>query len=144
MLPKIVADVRIQHVIAAARPADAQGFQCLRGTPLRPEAVRRGPEIGLEDRLQHQRRRHLRHSVSDRWNAERPLPAIGLGDISPQDRLRPIRACAQRGVELVEHALHAVLLDLRERLAIDARRAALPFHPPPCLLEDVMPPDPIQ
>ena len=36
-----------------------------------------------------------------------------------------------------------ILLDLGERLAIDARRAAVPFHPPPRLLEDVTPPDPI-
>jgi len=47
-------------------------------------------------------------------------------------------------VELVEHALYAVLLDLNERLTINARRAAVPFHTPPCLLEDVTPPDPIQ
>jgi hypothetical protein len=47
-------------------------------------------------------------------------------------------------VELVEHALYAVLLDLNERLSINARRAAVPFHTPPCLLKDVTPPDPIQ
>ena len=140
---EVVADVRVQHVVAAARAVHAQRFQCLRRAALRPKPIRRGAEIRLEDRLQHDRRRHLRHSVSDRRNAERPLPAIGLRDVSPQDRLRTIRACAQRGAELVEHALDAVLLDAGERLPIDARRAAVPFHPPPCLLEDVTPPDPI-
>ena len=55
-------------------------------------------EVGLEDRLQHDRRRHLRDPIPHRGNAERPLPAIGLRDVSPQNRLRSIRACAQRGV----------------------------------------------
>ena len=140
---EVVADVGVQHVVAAARAVHAQRFQRLRRAALRPKPIRRGPEVRLEDRLQHQRRRHLRHPVSDRRNAERPLPAIGLRDVSPQDRLRTIRACAQRGAELLEQALDAVLLDCGERLAIDARRAAVPFHPPPRLLEDVTPPDPI-
>jgi hypothetical protein len=86
-------------------------------------------------------RRHLRDAITHRRDAERPLPAIGLGDISTQDRLRPIRACPQPGVELVEHALDAVLLNLSERLTINARRATIPFHSLPCLLKDVTPPD---
>ena len=98
---EVVADVGVQHVVAAARAVHAQRFQCLRRAPLRPKPIRRGAEVGLEDGLQHERRGHLRHSVSDRRNAERPLPAIGLRDVSPQDRLRTIRACAQRGAELV-------------------------------------------
>jgi hypothetical protein len=40
--------------------------------------------------------------------------------------------------------LHTVLLDGDQRLAIDTSRAAVRFHPPPRLLEDVTPPDPIQ
>ena len=55
-------------------------------------------------------------------------------------RYVPARSAAPSSVE---QALDAVLLDVGERLAIDARRAAVPFHPPPCLLEDVTPPDPI-
>ena len=140
---EVVANVGVQHVVATARPAHAQRLQRLRRAPLRPKPIRRGAKIRLEDGLQHERRGHLRHSVSDRRNAERPLTAIGLRDVPPQDRLRTIRACTQCGAELVEHALDAVLLDGGERLAIDARRAAVPLHPPPRLLEDVTPPDPI-
>jgi hypothetical protein len=140
---KVVTDIRVQHVVTAARPADAQRLQCLRGTALRPKPVRRGAEVGLEDRFQHEGGRHLRDPIPYRWNTQRPLPAIALGDVSPQDRLRPIRACAQRDVELVEHGLHAVLRDRRERFTIHARRAAVLLHPPPCLLKDVTPPDPI-
>ena len=102
------------------------------------------PEVGLKDRLQHDRGRHLRDPIPYRRDAERPLTAIGLRNVSPQDRLRPIRACAQYDVELVEHALHAILLDARERLAIDARRAAIRLHPPPRLPQDVTPVDPIE
>ena len=142
--PEVVADVRIQHVVAAARPLHAQDFQRLRRAPLRPKPIRRGAEVRLEDRLQHQLRRHLRHSVSDGGNAERPLSAVGLGNVPPQDRLRAIRAVAQRDAELRQKRLDAVLLDLRQRRPIDAGRAAIPFDPPPRLLEDVSPPDPIQ
>ena len=116
---EVIADISVQHVIPATRTMHAQGFQCLRRAPLRPKPIRRGPEIRLEDGLQHERRRHLRHSVSDRGNAERPLPAIGLRDVSPQNRLRTIRACAQCRAELLEQALDAILLDDREGRTIE-------------------------
>ena len=140
---EVVADVGVEHVVPAARATHAQGFQCLRRAPLRPEPIRRGPEIRLENGLQHERRSHLRHSVSNRRNAERPLSAIGLRDVSPQDRLRTIRAGAQRGAEFVQQTLDAILLDDGQGHRIDPRRAAVPLHPPPCLLEDVTPPDPV-
>ena len=140
---EVVADVGIEHMVAAARALHAQRFQCLCRAPLRPKPIRRGAEVRLEDGLQHERRGHLRHSVSDRRNAERPLPAIGLRDVAPQNRLRTIRACAQCGAEFLQQALDAILLDGREGHPIDPRRAAVPFHPPPRLLEDVRPPDPI-
>jgi hypothetical protein len=49
----------------------------------------------------------------------------------------------QGGLELVEHALHAVLLDTDERLTIDARRTTVLLHPMPCCVKDVTPPHPI-
>jgi len=140
---KVIADVGVQHVVAAARAVHAKGFQRLGRPPLRPEAIRRRPKVGFEDGLQHERRRHLRHSVSDCWNAEGPLSAIGLRDVSPPNRRRTIRACAQHRTQLTQHALDAILLDAGERLPIDARRAAVPFHMPPRFPEDVSPPDPI-
>jgi hypothetical protein len=83
------------------------------------------------------------HSVSDRWYAEGPLTAVGLRDVSPHHRLRTIRACAQRRAELVKQTLDAMLLDTEEGQTIDPRRAAIPLHTPPCLPEDVSPPDPV-
>ena len=126
---EVVANVGVQHVVAAARAAHAQGFQCLRRAPLRPKPIRRGAEVRLEDGLQHERRRHLRHSVSDRRNAERPLSAIGLRDVAPQNRLRTIRACAQCGAELLQAGARRHTARRTQRHRIDPRRAAVPSSP---------------
>ena len=140
---EIIADVGVQHMVTPACTSHAQRFQCLRRAALRPEAIRRAAKIRFEDGLQHERRGHLRYSVSNRRDAERPLTAIGLRDVSAQNRLRTIRACAQGSGEFLHEALDAVLLDDRERRTIDTRGPAVPLHPPPCLLEDVTPPDPV-
>ena len=79
-------------------------------------------KVRLEDRLQHQLRRHLRHSVSDRRNAQRPLSSICLRDVPPPHRRGPIRACAQRGAEVFEE-------DARPRTA-RRRRASSHRRPP--------------
>ena len=89
------------------------------------------------------RGRHLRDPIPHRRYAERPLAAIGLGNVAPQNRLRTIRTCAQCRAELSQETLDPVLLDGRERRPIDARRPAVPFHTPPRLLEHVSSPDPI-
>ncbi len=54
-----------------------------------------------------------------------------------------IRACAQCHAELREQTLDAILLDIGERLPVDAGRAAVPLYAPPRLLEHVTSPDPI-
>lgn len=107
------------------------------------ETHTRGAEIRLEDGFEYQRRGHLRYSVSHRRNAERPLAAIGLRNVSPQYRLWAIRTCTQLNAEVVEKTFDAILLDRGQSRTIDSRRAAVSFHPPPRLLKDVRPPDPI-
>ena len=84
---------------------------------------------------------HLDHSVSDGRDTEGPPPAIGFWDVSPQDRRRTIRACAQCHGELTQHALDAILLDGCQRLTINARSAAVTLHPLPRRPEEVSPPD---
>jgi hypothetical protein len=86
----------------------------------------------------------LHHSVPYRRNAQRPLSTIGLRDVPAQHRCRPIRACAQRDADRFEKAVHALLLDVGDRLGIDARRTLVPLHSPPRFLEDVTPPDPVE
>ena len=44
------------------------------------------------------------YPVPDRWNAQRPLPSIGLGNIPAPYHLRPVLACSQLGPELFKEA----------------------------------------
>ena len=68
---------------SAASPAHAS-CSAAAGNRTRRQKVR------LEDRLQHQLRRHLHHPVPDRRDPQRPLPAVALRDVPAQDQLRPI------------------------------------------------------
>ena len=140
---EVVADVGVQHVAAPPRPADAKDLQRLRRAPLRSKPKRRTAEIRLEDGTQHQRSGHLRYPVPDRRYPERSPAAIGLGDISPEDQLRSIRPRAQRRAEFLEEGIDPALLNLRQRLPVDAGRATIPLDAPPRLPEDVIPPDPV-
>ena len=140
---EVVVDVGVQHVTAPARPADAKGLQRLRRAPPRPKPIRRATEVRLEDGAQHQRRGHLRNPVPDRRYPERSPPAISLGDVSPEDQLRPIPSRPQRRAELLEERIDTALFNLGQRLRIDARRATIPLDPPPRLPEDVIPPEPV-
>src|SRR5580693_3154747 len=119
----------------------AEGLQRLRRAAPGPEAVGGRTKVRLEDRLQHQLRSHLHHPVPDRRDAQRPLLSVGLRDVPAQHRGCPVRACSQRGAELFQEALDPVLLDVGDRLGIDARRASAPLHPLPRFREDVTPRD---
>ena len=142
--PEVIADVGVEHVVSASRATRAQGFERLRGVPLRPEAVRTRMKIRFEDRLQHERRRHLRHSVSDCRNPQRSLSAIALRNVPTPHRRGSIRACAQARAKVFEKRLDTRLLDFGQRHGIDARRAAVPLHPPPRFPQDVTPVDAVQ
>jgi hypothetical protein len=139
--PKVVTDIRVEDVIASSCATRAKRFQRLRGVPLRPEAIRARMKIRLENRLQHERRRHLRDSVSDRRNPQRPLPSVCFRNVPTLDRRRSVRARSQAGAEVVKKPLDPRLLDRGQRHRIDARRATVLLHPPPCFPQDVTPVD---
>ena len=101
-------------------------------------------KVRLENRLQHERRRHLRHSVSDRRNPQRPLSSVCLRNVPTPHRRGSIRACAQPRAEVFEKRLDARLLDVGQRHRIDAGRAAVLLHPSPCFPQDVTPVDAVQ
>ena len=101
-------------------------------------------KVRLENRLQHERRRHLRHSVSDRRNSQRPLASVCLRNIPTPHRRGSIGARSQSRAEVVKKRLRAALLDISQRLCIDARCAAVRFHSPPCFPQDVTPVDAVQ
>ena len=62
-------------------------------------------KIRLENRFQHQRRRHLRHSVPDRGNAQWSLFPVCFRNVSTPHRHGPIPACAQARAEVFEKYL---------------------------------------
>src|SRR5512147_1090604 len=112
-----------------------------RRAPLRTEAVRDGQKVRLEDRLQHELRRHLRHPVPHRRDPQRPLPSIGLRYVPASHQTRPVLARSQLSAELFQEVLDPALLDVADRLAVDSRCAAVAPHPLPRFPEDVIPPD---
>ena len=121
---EVVADVGVEHVVAPAAPSLRSVSSACVALRLRPEAVRARKEVRLEDRLQHQLRRHLHHPVPDRRNAQRPLLPIGLRDVPAQHRCRPVRACAQLGAEALRGSARP--RTARRRRASEHRRPPRP------------------
>ena len=70
----------------------------------RPEPVREAEEVGLVDGVQHLDRGALDDLVLQRGHAERPLPPVGLGDVHPPHRLRPVRSAFQPVGKVLEVA----------------------------------------
>ena len=79
-------------------------------------------EVRLEDRLEDDLRRHLHHAIPHRRNAQRPLPPVWFGNVPPPHRLRPIRPARRSGLQFPKKLRHALLLDHRQRQAVDAGR----------------------
>jgi hypothetical protein len=130
----------VEHVMVLG-PLHAQGLERHRRAPLRPKAVRARKEVRLEDRLQHQLRRSLDHTVPYRRDPQRPLLSISLRDVPPQDHGRTVRPLAKRSRDLFQEERHAMLLDLRERHTIDARCSSIAAHLLPRHPEHVTAPD---
>ena len=136
-------DVRVDD--EAPTPVDLlpEDLQGLRRAPLRTETEGTPSEVRFEDRLEHELRRPLHHSVPHRRDPERPLPTAALLDVPPSHRARAVPACPQSRLDLGEPFRHAENLDRVEALRIDARRSAICAHSPPRFPEDVTPPDPV-
>lgn len=136
-----VSDVRVEHEVASARATFAERLQRIGRAAAGSKPERAVGEVRFEDRLQHQLRRRLHDAIAHRRDPERPLPAVGLGDVLPQHRARSVRACAQRRLDLVQERDHASLLDRRDRLSIDARGSLVGPNPLPRRLQHVTPED---
>ena len=65
-LAEEVTDVKLHDNLASGDEPGSQPFHRLHSRPLRPEPERARQEIRLENRLQHQLRRLLRHPVANR------------------------------------------------------------------------------
>ncbi len=139
--PEVVADVRVEDVVASGVHRPPDGLQRHERAPARPEAERRGLEAGLEDRLDDELHRHLRHPILHRRNAQRPQLPVGLGYVPPQHGRRFVGACVELVAQLREEPVHAVLLHRLERDPVHARGALVATDAPPRFPQDVTPVD---
>jgi hypothetical protein len=99
-------------------PGDPEGERIQRivlGAP-RSEPVGEAEEVRLVDRVQHLHQRPLDDLVLECRDAERPLPAVGLRDVLPPRRLRPVAAAHHAAVQVAD-------------VAIERARILLPRHP---------------
>ena len=79
-------------------------------------------EVGFEDGLQHQLRRHMHRPIAQRRNAERTLSPVRLLDKHLSHRLRSVGSLPQRPLEFIEKALDTdTLRYMNERLPVHPR-----------------------
>ena len=107
-----VADVRVEHVVAAATQlpcaaSPAPASRCARAETRTSSRWK----SDLEDRLQHQLRCRLHDTIAHRRDPERPLLPISLRNVPAQDRAAAGTRLRAARRDLLEEALHAVLLD---------------------------------
>src|SRR6185312_759882 len=95
------------------------------GTVVRPVGVLLRRQVGLEDRLQDQHHRHLRHAVPDRTDPQRALLAIAFRDEYAAHGVRSIRPLLQFGRQFVEPSVAPVRLDVLEGPAVHPRGAVV-------------------
>src|SRR6266487_4990791 len=136
-------NVDLHHVSVSASTQEADRFQRIGGTLLRPETVRASLEVGLEDRFDDHLGRRLYHPIAHRGDPQRPLRPVRLRYVLPPHRVRPVHARAKALLYIPQKRLHAFLLDHRQRLAVDAGSPLVRPDPLPCLRQNVTPADPV-
>ncbi len=136
-----ICDVHFEHVGVTVDEALTDDLECLGRRAARPIAVGARQEIGLEDRLQHDLGRLLHDAIPDGRDAEWPFASVSFRDEPSPHRCGTVGALSEVGLQLVEHALHAVDLHVGERLTIDACRTSVAPDPLPCRPQDVTPVD---
>src|SRR3954467_10170924 len=109
------------------------------GVHPRTEAVLIAQQVRLEDRPQHQQRRHLDHAVADARDAERALAAVALWYPYAQQGLWPIVASPQLLPQLFQPSILPVGGDLIERHPVAAGSTVITPACPVCFFEDVSP-----
>jgi len=138
---EVVADVRVVDVSPPGVDCFPDGLQRLQRADARPEAEGRGQEVRLEDRIQHQLRRHLDDAILDRGDPQRPQLSVGFGDVPPQHGRCSVLACLERALKLIQQPLDAVLLHRRKRDSIHASSTLVRADPLPRLFQHVTPVD---
>src|SRR5437879_10520523 len=120
-----VANVQIEHPVHLSRQQSrVERVQRLMLASPGPEPVRESEKVRFVDGVQHLDRRALDDFVFQRRNSERSLPPVGLGDIHPTHRLRPVRSSLQPMGEILEIVLEGLAV-VPPRLSIHAGRGFL-------------------
>ena len=123
--PEVVREVGVYNFRVASEQRLFHLDHRLLGIAAQPVGILLRLQVGLEDRFEHQQRRRLYHAVLDRWDAQRPLPAVRLGYPYPTHGLRLIRLLTQLLRQFTQPTLPPIRLDVREALAIDADCAVI-------------------
>jgi hypothetical protein len=118
-------DVQIEHPVHFSRQQSrGQRIQRLMLAASWSDPVRESEEIRFLDGVQHLDRRTLDDFVFQRRDSERSLPPVGLRDIHPTHRLRPIRSSLQPIGKILEIPFQFLTVVL-PCLPVDARRGFL-------------------
>jgi hypothetical protein len=136
-------DVDFHHVSVVAPAGEADRFQRVRRAALGPKPIRAVFEVRFKDRLNHELRRRLHHSIAHRGDPQRPLRTVRLRDVLAPYRLRPVLSGPEAMLYILEKLFHASLLDHRQGLPVDAGSPLVHLDPLPRLCQNVTPADPV-
>ena len=136
--------VRVVHLHQPDGQVPSHRVDRLMGVPARTEPVGTVREVRLEDRRDDQQHGRLHDPVLDRGDAQRPGPAVRLGDGHPLDRPGPVALGAQFLLHPAEEGVGARSIDdVPARLTIHPRGAVVLEHQPPRGRQHVEPVDPV-
>ena len=127
---KIARKIRIIHFLFACfetRPDLIQRHVC---TPFRAKPVGTVQKISLKDRLNHQQHCHLHNTIPYAGDAQRPLLAVGFGNIDASHRFGPVGAAPKRLIDLIDKRHNPSLtgLDVVDTNTINTRCTLVGSH----------------
>ena len=137
---EVVAEVSVYHFrppVVADVPEGLANRHL--GVHPRAEAILIAQQVRLEDRPQHQQRRHLDHAVADARYAKRALTAVALWYPHAQQGLWPVVASQKLLPQLFQPSILSVGGDLVERHPVAARGTVIATACPIRFFEDVGP-----
>ena len=122
---EVAAQIRVDHLGMSRVQQAVDVVHGIQRAATRSIGVLLRLQIGLEDRLEDQHRRHLHNTILDRRDAQRALLAVRFGDVNPSHRPGMIGSISEFLDHFVEPPVQAIRLDVLETLAIDPRRAVV-------------------
>jgi site-specific DNA recombinase len=131
---EVLFQIGVHHPGVAVLEPPIDLAQGVSGASAGPEAVAAVPEPGFQNGFDHQFDSRLHDPVLDGRNAQRTGLAVRLGDVHPPDRLRPIAAGPQRGLQFLQVPIR-LMREQGDALPVHARRPFVARHSQPRLLQ---------